>query len=169
MNSHSLKAGKNNHLVADTGPLLALARIQFLPILSQLFTPCWLTETIFAECTAKPESGDAIAVSRALQHHHLQLAADPVPRRAFASLDMGESTALELAVRQGATILLDERRGREAAKSYGLTLIGTAGVVLLAKRQGLVSEVMPTIQHLEKSGYYLGELLMKQIRELANE
>jgi predicted nucleic acid-binding protein len=54
-------------------------------------------------------------------------------------LDMGERSAIQLAIDEKAELLLmDERAGVAAARARGLTFIGTLGVLLQAFRHGLV-------------------------------
>jgi predicted nucleic acid-binding protein len=45
---------------------------------------------------------------------------------------------------------MDERRGRAVATSYGLNVAGLLGVLLQAKRKGLVPSVKPLIDQLIK-------------------
>lgn len=55
-------------------------------------------------------------------------------------LDPGETEAIALAVEIGADLLLiDERKGRREAKLLGLRTTGLLGVLLEAKKAGLLS------------------------------
>lgn len=51
----------------------------------------------------------------------------------------------------------------------GLKLIGTVGILLRAKRAGLLAEVRPVLQMLSKSGFYLSEPLKAEVLRLASE
>ena len=95
--------------------------------------------------------------------------ADPKVRHRLRTLDRGESTALEAAIQANGVILLDEKLGREMAKYYSVKLIGTVGVLLLGKQRGHMELVMPKINQLRCSGYYLGDTLIRQVRQLADE
>lgn len=54
-------------------------------------------------------------------------------------LDEGEAAAIALAGELAADrLLIDERKGRRIAKAEGLEVIGLIGVVLLARRKGLI-------------------------------
>jgi predicted nucleic acid-binding protein len=58
--------------------------------------------------------------------------------RAIENLDLGEREAISLGLRVSADVLLlDERRGRQAARDRGLAVAGTLGVLDLADRRGL--------------------------------
>jgi predicted nucleic acid-binding protein len=52
----------NQLLVADTSPLLALARIDFLESLSHLFSSVFVTQTVLNECLIKPARQDAKSI-----------------------------------------------------------------------------------------------------------
>jgi predicted nucleic acid-binding protein len=159
----------NQLLVADTSPLLALARVDFLEPLSQLFTQVCVTQSVLAECLVKPERADAQRVQAALNAGWLVPVIDPQVRASLLHLDHGEQTALEYALVEQATVLIDERLGRLAAKVHHLKMIGAPGVLLLAKRKGLLPVVKPKLHELIASGYFLSNVLVAQILELANE
>ncbi len=166
--SNSLK--NNEVLVADAGPLLALARIECLPLLGQLFSRVLVTETVLHECCAKPDRADAQQVLAMVEASNLQVVADPRSiRQGLQHLDDGEQTALELALQCSATVLMDERKGRAIARSHHLKVIGVPGVLLLARQQGLVPTLKPLLELLVNSGYYLSETVIAAVLSLAGE
>jgi hypothetical protein len=58
---------------------------------------------------------------------------------AASRLDRGERESIELAVTLTALLLIDDERGREAARQLGVTVRGTLGVLIEAYRAGLIS------------------------------
>ncbi|AQT59703.1 DUF3368 domain-containing protein [Cellvibrio sp. PSBB023] len=159
----------NQLLVADTSPLLALARVDFLQALCGLFDQVCVTQSVAAECLVKLERLDAQRVQAAIHAGFLLVVPDPQVRVSLSHLDRGEQTALEYALVEQATVLIDERLGRLAAKAHHLKIIGAPGVLLLAKRKGLLPAVKLKLQELIASGYFLSDALVAQILELANE
>jgi uncharacterized protein len=159
----------NQLLVADTSPLLALARLNCLTLLGQLFSSVCVTQSVISECLAKPESSDSLRIKEALADGRLITVDDPVVRSSLKHLDAGEMSALEYALRESATILIDERAGRLAAKAHHLTVVGTLGILLLAKQKGFLPLIKPTIYELKSSGYFISENLIAYVLELANE
>lgn len=155
-------------VVSDTGPLLALARIECIFLLAELFGQCWVTQSVVNECLAKPESEDALRVQLALDQAILRCVPDTAPRQSLLSLDAGEATAIELALRKRCGVLIDEKRGRKLAQEHGVKIVGTVGVLLLAHQQGLLPDLKLTLLRL-KLVYYLSDQLIQRAMELASE
>ncbi|MBF0367839.1 MAG: DUF3368 domain-containing protein, partial [Magnetococcales bacterium] len=60
-------------------------------------------------------------------------------------------------------VLIDERRARRIAEhAYGLRVKGSAGILVSAKRKGLISEVRPLLESMIRQGYFLSERLVRQ-------
>ena len=56
--------------------------------------------------------------------------------------------------------LIDERKGRRLAQQQGVPVMGLLGVVLLAKRKGLIASARNLLNHLDQdAGVYLTEEL----------
>jgi uncharacterized protein len=86
-------------------------------------------------------------------------------------LDAGEAQAIALVVESRAgLILLDEHRGRRAAKRLGLTVTGTLGVLFAAKDRGLLASVRPVLDALRaNSGFWIDDNLYNAALAAANE
>jgi hypothetical protein len=52
-------------------------------------------------------------------------------------------TAISLAIELSEPIFMGERLGRQVAAAHGLAVIGSAGILIAAKRKGLIAEVQP--------------------------
>ena len=85
-------------------------------------------------------------------------------------LDQGESEALVLAKELGAVrILIDERLARRKARSVGLTVTGTLGVLLMAKEAGLIPAVRPLLDSLSETPFRMSENLYRRVLRMAGE
>ena len=86
-------------------------------------------------------------------------------------LDRGESEAIVLAEELHCpAILMDEASGRGMAIHKGLVPLGTAGVLLRAKRAGFLREIRPLLDRLSDDlGFFLAEPLRQHILEQAGE
>ncbi|HLL73696.1 MAG TPA: DUF3368 domain-containing protein [Pyrinomonadaceae bacterium] len=84
-------------------------------------------------------------------------------------LDEGEAEAIALASEQGHTIVLDDSQARAAARNLGLKVVGTIGILLKAKRGGVIPAIRPVIEALELNGFYLSDALREEALRLAGE
>lgn len=71
-------------------------------------------------------------------------------------IDAGEASAIAVAIKYGCGVLMDDKAGRKMATNAGVPVIGTVGVLVLAKRKGIVPLVKPQLEKLAGSGYFLG-------------
>jgi predicted nucleic acid-binding protein len=87
------------------------------------------------------------------------------------TLHRGESEALALALElQAELILIDELAGRHVASEIGLRPLGTLGVLVEAKSNGLVPKVQPLMERLRTElNFFISKALQQQIVELAGE
>jgi len=65
--------------------------------------------------------------------------------------------------------VIDERRGRAVATRLGVAVKGTLGVLVLAKRSGLMPAVAPVIQAMRERGLWLGAEVVAEVLSLAGE
>jgi predicted nucleic acid-binding protein len=73
-------------------------------------------------------------------------------------LAAGEAEAIALALEIGADFLLmDEHLGRETAAHLGLRCVGLVGVLIAAKRNGLIQAIKPHLDTLRNiAGFRIG-------------
>lgn len=91
------------------------------------------------------------------------------PDAALHVLDKGESDVILLAKELNCIALLDENLGRRIAKSRGVKVVGSAGMLLNLKKMGVIVEVLPFVDKFARNGYRLAPSLIQKIRELAGE
>lgn len=85
-------------------------------------------------------------------------------------LDLGESESIVLYNELKADILIiDEKKGRTVAKSISTNLIGTLGILLKAKQEGLINEIKPLLDKLIESNIKISRQLYDEIIHKSNE
>lgn len=161
-------------LVCDTGPPIALAKIDRLDLLSHLgFQRICLPPWVHRELLGKvgPESEAVEAALAGFIQITQPGPIDPRVQAIVAHLDRGEREVILVgaSLTDRGILLLDDQAGRPAAKALGLAMIGTAGVLLSAKKRGLIDVVSPLMSRLRQQGYWLSEALVAEVRRLAGE
>ena len=83
---------------------------------------------------------------------------------------MREASAIALALEHHiGLVAIDERRGRLFARDAGLRVTGSLGVLLRAKRLGLIEEVRPRIDQMRAAGIWTSDSLFNAVLREAKE
>ncbi len=159
-------------VVSNTSPIINLAAIGRLELLQQLYGTIAIPQAVYNEIAVRGSGqpgASEIQTSPWFERHHVRDAA--LVQRLKQHLDAGESEAIALAVEmQADQLLLDERRGRTIAKQQGVSVMGLLGVLLIAKRQGLLETIRPVLYDLRTvAGFWIDPELFTQVLESAGE
>jgi len=161
-------------LVCNAGPIIALAKIDHLAVLSDLANSVLIPEAVFHEVLAKPgpDSSRILAASRVFLNV-CKPPEFPDTAVAYASrhLDDGEKDVIALAssITAPVTVLLDDAAGRGVASSLGIPLPGFVGLLLVAKQRQCITAVVPLIEQARNHGYWLSDDLLAIAKSLAKE
>ncbi len=156
--------------VSNASPLIVLARAGHLILLERTYRIVHVPAEVFQEIEAGPEGDPARRLTR--EAFWLgRLATKAVhPRVAPWNLGLGEAAVLTHAMSlPGAEALLDDRAGRTAARALGIPVRGTLGILLLAKRRGIVGSVKPLIDDVAAAGLFLAPGLRDACLRAAGE
>ena len=82
-------------------------------------------------------------------------------------MDAGESAAIRLAL--SVPVLIDEKASRKIAVNLGLSVVGTAGVLLSAKKCGHIAAVRPLLDAMREHYYYISDTLIRAALTRAGE
>lgn len=157
----------NKLVVTDAGPLMALGRQDLLGFLPALFQHVHVPDVVVRECLAHPELPDAQRIEAALAEGWLLTReARPLDMR---GLDLGERCAIGMALDLDAVLLVDDRAARRHAETLGLDVLGTLGVLVLAKRKGLIVEVKPVVQAMRQGGHFISQSALQAVLQAAGE
>ena len=157
----------NRLVVADAGPLIALARLELLGLPARLFQVA-VTAPVLAECEAKPDRGEGQAIREAIEEGSLRLVEVPAVDHAWG-IDAGESSAIAFALEMRGGVLMDDKAGRVVAARLGCPVLGTVGLLVLGKRHGFIAALRPSLDRLRQSGYFLGDALVDDALRLVGE
>lgn len=140
-------------IISDTSCLILLDKIGELHLLQKLFGNIIITSIIADEFDKQLPHW--ISIKNASDNKHqvvLKL-----------SLDKGEASAIALALEyEDCLLIIDEQKGRRIAKQLGLTITGTIGVLVQAKKRGFISSLKNLLHKIEQTDFRLSEQLIKE-------
>jgi uncharacterized protein len=156
------------NVVCNTSPLLLLAKIQQLALLAQLYQTIWIPTAVLAEVHGKADEAAArIQAITSVPPFVIQSAKPATLAWVPAALGAGEREALALAVdTTAALVILDDQEGRRLARTLGLTVTGTAGVLVEAYTRGLVPSLRAELDRLRHAGWWITEAFYHRLCQL---
>jgi len=148
-------------VIADTSCLILLDKIDELEILKALFREVYITEIIAKEFGKKlPEW---------IKIHN---AKNPNYKKFFEiEVDEGEASAMALYFDLSNVILiLDDYKARKASEKLDMKYTGTFGILLRAKKMGIIKELRTIIEKIKATNFRFSDelffLLLKEAGEL---
>ncbi len=163
------RAGKRKNLtvVSNFSVIVAFAKIGRLDILKKLFKEVLVPRSVWFEATVKDKPGSE-NISRAGFIRVKEVHDGRLVSLLEEFIDQDEAEAIVLALESGADLLLaDDGDDRRLAERLGLRVMGTLGVLALAKYRGIIPEVKPIIDELTKKGFRFPKKTLENfLREL---
>lgn len=127
-------------IVADTGPIIALAKIGKIFLLKSIAGEVLIPPMVYKELFGKIGS-ESNEIDRALNTF----------------------------IRLKKEITLDEATEMALAKKLNIATTGLVGLLVVAKEMGFVESVGPLIEDLRNNGYWLSDDLITTAKRLAGE
>jgi predicted nucleic acid-binding protein len=146
--------------VSDTSPFIALNSIGQLGLLPQLFDTIAVPVAVAAELKSilLPDWVSVVSIPV------VSFTRGAIPHVQEARLGRGETEAIHLALHlRPDRLLLDDGEGRREARRLGLQVTGVLGLLLAAKRIGLLPAVRPKVDMLRTSGFHVSEGLYQEL------
>ncbi|QSV53724.1 MAG: DUF3368 domain-containing protein [Dolichospermum sp. UKL201] len=158
-------------IVSDTTPISELAKVDHLDLLPKLFGKVVIPQGVFDELQVGEHPAAKLVQDlswlEVVTVNNQQLVREL--QQSF-KLDLGESEAIALAEEiRASQLLIDERAARKVAMARKLPLIGTVGILLLAKRRGLLDSVKDVLDEMKAQGMRISDRLYVQVLTLAQE
>lgn len=153
---------------SNTTPFIALASIDCLNLLPQLFGTVHVAEAVVDECA----EGGRVLVPDLKTLAWVKPVADEREARlsVLFELDRGEKQTLLLASKHRASrVLIDERLGRRAAEYLGLPVTGTLGVLAKAKTLGLIPSFRDATLAMCQQGLHYSPALIERLAQHLGE
>jgi predicted nucleic acid-binding protein len=150
--------------VCNSSPLIALARIRRLDLIESLAAEVVIPATVILEIQAGAGRDDAVRL--VTNSSQLRIRPDveiPETIRSW-QLDPGESQVLAMAMQEpGCGVIVDDRAARRCAASLSIPMIGTIGIVALARQRGTLKAAAPVYKALQDAGLFVSPALLKAV------
>lgn len=160
-------------VIADTGPLIGLAKIGKLYLLEKYVDEVLIPPIVYKELLGKigPESEE---IEKAL-NNFIKISNQPQIAKELhgilSNLDEGEKQAIALAKSYDENILLliDERAGREVANRLQIPITGLLGILIKFKEKREIQSISTIVEKLRQHGYWLSDEVIELAKKLAGE
>lgn len=146
-------------IIGDSSALVALATMNRLDLLESIFGKVYVPQAVYDEVTilGKPQS---ITLKKFLLDKiiHIDLTITQM------GLGRGELEAIALYNHLDSNFLLiDDRRAKKFAKLNGVNVIGSLGVMILAKEKGLIESIKDDLEKLKQADIFISESLIDKV------
>lgn len=161
----------NRQVVLDSGPLIALAKLELLEMLPGLFDAVLITKAVWNESQFYPQRKDAARIAQAVTAGQIEQTgfADFSPDDFPVNLGVGESSSIALAAARQCPVALDDKTARRLAVARAIPVTGTVGLLLHAKRRGQVDSVTVCLEKLRQQRYFISPQIIEKARRIADE
>lgn len=155
-------------VVADSSALVALSVCDSLLLLDVLFGEVKVPQAVYDEvCIANKAEAQAL---KAYLEGKVCNATASISIEKPNGLGSGELAAICLFKQLSADLLLiDDARAKKVAYLNNIEVMGSLGVLLLAKKKGLITTIKPSLTLLRCSDIFVSELLLDQILAMSGE
>jgi predicted nucleic acid-binding protein len=153
-----------DRVVVNASPLICLFKSGLEELFPALFKDVVVPEAVIKEVMAKGTVD--LAAQTLVSNTWIRRIGNVAIDSRVASWDLGEgeNSVLSFALRNpGYFAVMDDREARRCAISLQCHCIGTLGMVLLAKKRGMISSVRETLGKIQNAGLWMSETLVNEI------
>ena len=156
-------------IICNTTPVLSLLKIGKLDLLKELYGKVVIPFAVYQEIEEGKEKAFYQDLT-SIEWIEIVNIENRYLREFLFDLDDGEAEVLILAKETNASlVIMDEIMGRRYAKELGFDITGTIGILLKAKKKGLISSVKELVSELLRKGTWLNPNLVSKVLKIANE
>ena len=151
-------------VVSNSSPLISLFNIGRIELLQMLYGKIIIPQAVNNEVFGEKEKQD-IEWLKVMPITDLKLQTYLSPL-----LHKGETEVIVLAKEINADlVIIDDYLARKYAQYLGLTITGTLGVIVKAKRKGIIEHVKPLLDELIEKEFWIDQELFSTVLDIAGE
>ncbi len=159
-------------LVFNASPVIVLAKAGLLNVFAGMGKPAIIPQAVLDEVLNVEDSMDPARLWFGNSQSLMEVV-PTAPMSAFLAgwdLGAGESAVISAATaRPGAVAVLDDLAARRCAQAHGMPMTGTLGLVLLARKLGLIPAVGTALEAIMAAGLYVSAKTLADVRARAGE
>jgi len=149
--------------VINASPLIFLGKLERLQLLNQLFETVYIPVAVLDEVSTKTNTIKQLGINN-LIFEKLIVTNRIAVTGLLGRLHIGEVETIVGAVEHNIkAVVLDDNAARNKAKQFGLNVTGTLGVLLKARKMGLIENLEQDILKLINAGIHVSDEIIKRI------
>jgi len=158
----------NSIVISDSTTLISLINIEKFELLFKFSDTILITPSVYREVSiqklAKRILDDYISLSKVVVN---EVKDSKRVKELLIRLDLGESESIVLAKERNLPLIIDEKRGKNIAISFGLDTIGLVGILLIYRKRGYLSkdEIVTIVNELREVSFRLSDRLLRLLLE----
>ena len=153
----------NSVVISDSTTLISLINIDRFELLFRFSDTIIITPSVYNEVAvqklAKQILDNYISLSKVVVH---KVKDNKKVKELLIRLDLGESESIVLAQEQNIPLIIDEKKGKKIALSFGLEAIGLIGILLVYKKRDYLSvdEIVEIVEELREVNFRISDKLL---------
>lgn len=158
----------NSIVISDSTTLISLINIERFELLFKFSETIILTPSVYNEVTVQKSAKRILDEYISLEKVRiLNVANVKKVNELLVRLDLGESESIVLAEEQSLPLIIDEKRGKKIALSFGVKAIGLVGILLVYKKKGYLAneEIIQIVQELKEVNFRVSDKLLTLLLE----
>lgn len=158
-------------LVINTGPVIALAAAtDSLLWLASIYQNVWMPHEVYEELSADSLAPEPSLVLAAESFIRRLPELEELPPSLTKELDRGEASVIFTALERGiSTVAIDEKSGRPVARLNGLKVTGSLGILIRARKEGVIKSLGQSVRRIRTHGIWLSDDLIRQALDEVGE
>jgi predicted nucleic acid-binding protein len=159
-----------SHVILNASPIICLMKAGIAEILPNLFKEIVVPEDVKREILGGGKTSPKPEVLAS--YHWIRIVNNILipPQVSSWDLGQGESAVISFALENPAFwAVIDDREARRCATALHCRHTGTIGIIVLAKRRGVIPSIRGYIEKLKEAGLWLSDELIDQVCRKSGE
>jgi len=158
----------NSIVISDSTTLISLINIERFRLLFKFSDQIIITPSVYGEVSVKKSAKRIIDEYITLEKVAIQEVVNVQKvKELLIRLDLGESESIVLAEEKSLPLIIDEKKGKKVALSFGIKSIGLIGILLLYKKKNYLTneEIMVIVDELREVNFRVSDKLLGLLLE----